>query len=317
MTVQFNPRTLSRGIEWCDRTENPIGGCFHGCAWDMPDGQRAECYAGDVATGVAQSAYPEGFEHHYWRPHLLRSLANGRKPELIFANSMSDWMGHWVPEEQIREMLDVMRTTPHHTYILLTKAAPRLLKFKDAIPPNTWVMVSSPPDHMMGKPLSRNAQINMLKKTLDVLAEVGQGVPVVGMSIEPLSWDVAEYLPADHPLKWGIIGAASNGKKYYQPEPGCVQRLLDIFDATQTPVFFKGNLEWRPRREDFPYVEGSAAAVVRRQAMAKLHGWPINTYLPGSMPTTDEAGLANENSKIAAAMTPTAQRPLFSLEYVA
>lgn len=315
MTVQFNARTRSRGIEWCDRTENPIGGCFHRCVWNMPDGEEAHCYAGDVAVGVAQSAYPEGFEHHYWRPQLLRALTSGRVPELIFANSMSDWMGHWVPEEQILQMLDVMRTTPHHTYILLTKASPRLLKFKDKIPPNVWVLVSSPPDHMMGKALSRQAQIRMLQKSLDVLAEVGQNVPVVGMSIEPLSWDVAEYIPVDHPLKWVIIGAASRGKKYFQPEPGCVQRLLDIFDATQTPVFFKGNLQWFPRREDFPLVPEYDGAVRRRQAMARLHGWTLNSYLPDG-PTVSPMGLAQEQSKIAVA-TLGVQKPLFSLEGVA
>ena len=30
---------IKRGIEWTDYTWNPIGGCQHGCRWEMPDGR--------------------------------------------------------------------------------------------------------------------------------------------------------------------------------------------------------------------------------------------------------------------------------------
>ena len=32
-----------RGIEWTDYTWNPVGGCRHGCRWEMPDGAIALC----------------------------------------------------------------------------------------------------------------------------------------------------------------------------------------------------------------------------------------------------------------------------------
>lgn len=41
MTVQFKLRNGGRGIEWCDETRNVIGGCPHGCRWQMPDGTLA------------------------------------------------------------------------------------------------------------------------------------------------------------------------------------------------------------------------------------------------------------------------------------
>ncbi len=52
MTVQFNPRTGGRGIEWCIETRNAIGGCMHECRWQMPDGSVAICYAEQFAERV-------------------------------------------------------------------------------------------------------------------------------------------------------------------------------------------------------------------------------------------------------------------------
>ena len=34
MTVQFNPKTGGRGIEWTDETRNAVGGCLHLAARD-------------------------------------------------------------------------------------------------------------------------------------------------------------------------------------------------------------------------------------------------------------------------------------------
>jgi len=79
---------------------------------------------------------------------------------------------------------------------------------------------------------------------------------VRGMSFEPLSWDVSEIVADNEPLSWAIIGAASNGRKLYQPAPDHVYQLLDVLDDQNVPVFFKGNL-WNnpaahPWREWFP-----------------------------------------------------------------
>jgi hypothetical protein len=123
------------------------------------------------------------------------------------------------------------------------------------------------------------------------------------MSAEPVSWDLTSQIGADHPLDWIVIGAASSGKKYFQPHHDHVRNLLDVLDATATPVFYKGNIGplfsgkgWehsmtmighgtnanikRERlsrwREDFPqtYRDGAPIpAVVRRQQMCEAHGW--------------------------------------------
>jgi len=236
-----------RGIEWTDYTWNPVRGCQHGCRWTMPDGTIAECYAETVAERVAQRAYPEGFEHHYWNPQLLDGPLKINKPSRIFLDSMSDLMGYWVPKEQVEQVFETCRAAPWHTFQMLTKNAPRLKQFD--IPPNVWVGVSAPPSIMFGKPLSPAQQGRMLETMLRVLQDID--VPVRWMSIEPLSFNIAPFLVGSN-LQWAVIGAATNGPKAYQPKREWVENVLDVLDVQGTAVFFKGNLEWEPWREEFP-----------------------------------------------------------------
>ena len=243
-------KLVGRGVQWCTHTWNYVGGCYHACRWQMPDGEIAECYAKDVAEGIAQAFYPNGFEHHYFHPERLDEPLKLKEHARIFLDSMADLMGHWVPDDQILAVLDVCRRAHWHDFQLLTKNAPRLLKFREAFPLNLWVGASTPPDFMFGKRLERHQQIRMLDRTLAILAQID--VPVRWMSVEPLSWDVAPIFAANKPLQWAVIGAASNGPVKYQPDPRHVQNLLDVFAAQRVPVFFKGNLEWTPWLEYFP-----------------------------------------------------------------
>lgn len=290
---QWAKNKAGRGIEWCDETDNPVGGCFHRCRWHMPNGVVAICYAENLAlNGVAKAVYQNGFEHHYWRPEAMKSW--GQKiPKFIFPDSMSDLMGHWVPAEQRAEVFENMRRNPQHTFQLLTKAAPQYLKVLDILPPNVWAGASMPPDHMMGNPVRQHAQVSMFKKTLDVLAEVkAKTGNVTWISFEPLSWDVSEVL-AQHPhsLDWAVIGAATDGVKKFQPVKEYVTNLLRVCDEKKTAVFFKGNLDWEPRREDFPVPPSPYDAAVRqRQKNAMLYGWPLNTFLPVESEPEQPAG---------------------------
>ena len=215
----------------------------------MPDGTIAECYADTVAEGIARSAYPFGFEHHYWRPDILNEPLLLTEPSRIFLDSMSDLMGHWVPDEQIARVLDVCRQAHWHSFQLLTKNAPRLEQFD--FPSNVWVGVSAPPSYMFGKKLSETHQARMVTRMFETLKRIH--ALVKWMSIEPLSFDIAPLLEGSN-LQWAVIGAATNGKKAYQPEPAWVENVLNVLDAQETRVFFKGNLIWDPWREEFPIV---------------------------------------------------------------
>lgn len=244
------------GIEWLNTkradgttrygyTWNVIGGCKHKCRWTMPDGTTAICYAELVANRVAQAHYLHGFAHHYWHPERLGEPLKVKEPAHIFPDSMADLFGAWVEDEQIRKVLGACEAAYWHTFIGLTKNAPRLLKFAEYMPGNFWAGVSSPPDQMFGRALKRTQQEKMLHRLLEVLSELQaiSRVCIPWVSFEPLSWDVSEIV-ARYPnaLRWAVIGAASNGPRTYQPEAEHVWRLLDVLDSQGVPVFFKGNL---------------------------------------------------------------------------
>lgn len=247
--------TVRRGYTW-----NVVQGCLHDCHWVI-DGKKVECYAKTVAEKFKSAKFfMDGFEHHYFHPERLDAPLNLKEPAGIFLDSMADLMGHWVPEEQIDQVLSVCAKADWHIFQLLTKNAPRLLKF--ALPPNLWAGVSAPPTFMHGKELTPEQQRAMVWMQLDVLAKLkALGHPVCWMSIEPLSFDIAavfeDWSDAEEdfralPLDWAVIGAASNGPRYFQPNPEHVAGLHSVLRFHGCRVFHKGNLKWEPHLEEFP-----------------------------------------------------------------
>lgn len=239
-----------RGIEWTDYTWNPVAGCKHACRWRMPDGTVARCYAEAVAEGVAAHAYQDGFAAHYYYPQRLSEPAKVSAPSRIFLDSMSDLMGAWVPDEQRRAVFDVVRECHWHQFQLLTKAPGRVAAMaNEDLPPNLWVGVSSPPTFMMGRELTDEQRARYVSKTMKAFEQL-RGV-IRWLSLEPLAFDVAPMLDAEC-VDWIVVGAASDGRRKFQPEPEHVQNVIDWADRGGVPVFFKGNLDWAPHREEFP-----------------------------------------------------------------
>ncbi len=245
---------VSRGIEWTDATWNPIAGCQHSCRWEMPDGSIAICYAEHIADGLAQASYKQGFSHHYWKPQHLKTPTKVEQPLKIFAGSMSDIFGSWVPDDQVCDVLDIARECPQHQFQLLTKNPVRTKQFD--MPTNVWVGSSSPPDFMWSKRLSSDQKEKMLHRMLQSLDYANSKIK--WMSFEPLSWDVSTIVEQyPNVLDWAVIGAASNGRKLYPPHEEHFTSLLEILDKQNVSVFFKGNMKALPLaksqwREEFP-----------------------------------------------------------------
>ncbi len=240
------------GVELPGYTWNPTGGCFHGCTWKMPDGSITECYAKTIAERFT-SGYPHGFEHHYWRPHSLDAPRKLKTPAGIFVGSMADLFGHWVPEEQIVQVLNAMEDAHWHTFQTLSKFPIRLPEF--TFPENVWVGVSLPAGHLMSETGGARALGAYLKHMQKIEASVRF------MSIEPLWFDVTPVFKAwleteeKLPFEWTIIGAASNGSRVFQPETKWTGGLIALLDERDVPIFFKGNLDrdyWKRWREAFP-----------------------------------------------------------------
>lgn len=260
MTMNEQKAESKSSIEWTrvwgrkGFTWNPIAGCPHQCRWTMPGGDVAICYAENIAHNMAQKAYAQGFDHHYWKPQHLNSpkkLATGAG---IFVGSMSDVFAHSVPSEHIQTVLDVIADTPQHIYFMLTKNPVRSKQFE--IPANVWLGASMPPDFMWGNPLTIKQKEAMMRRTLEVLADAKALVKWI--SFEPLSWHVAP-LVAEYPnaLQWAVVGAASHGRTYFPPDTTDFLMLKWELESQGVPTFYKGNMkcleqaqaEWH---EEFP-----------------------------------------------------------------
>jgi protein gp37 len=136
-------------IEWTEATWNPTTGCNRtspGCdnCYALTLSRRLKAMGnpkyqndGDSRTsgpGFGLTLHPEQLD----LPHRWAA------PRVIFVNSMSDLFHPSVPLTFIREVFEVMRDTPRHTYQVLTKRSARLEKVGTELswPSNIWMGVS-------------------------------------------------------------------------------------------------------------------------------------------------------------------------------
>lgn len=137
------------GIEWTEVTWNPTTGCDRvspGCdnCYALAMAKRLKAMGseryqtdGDPRTsgpGFGVAIHPEALEQPFrWR---------GRKT--VFVNSMSDLFHAKVPVSFVRDVFDVIRDTPQHTYQVLTKRSRRMARMADKLdwPDNLWIGVS-------------------------------------------------------------------------------------------------------------------------------------------------------------------------------
>jgi protein gp37 len=136
-------------IEWTEATWNPVTGCDRvaaGCdnCYALTLAKRlkamgAEKYQNDGDPRTSGPGF--GVTIH---PASLDQPRRWRNPRVIFVNSMSDLFHAKVPMSFVRDVFDVMRETPQHTYQVLTKRATRLAKVADQLewPDNVWMGVS-------------------------------------------------------------------------------------------------------------------------------------------------------------------------------
>jgi protein gp37 len=136
-------------IEWTEATWNPTTGC------DKTSPGCDNCYALTLAKrlkSMGQPKYQRDGDPHTSGPGFALTLhpetldipLAWSAPRVIFVNSMSDLFHPDVPESFIRDVFDVIATTPQHTYQVLTKRSKRLAAIEDRLhwPQNLWMGVS-------------------------------------------------------------------------------------------------------------------------------------------------------------------------------
>lgn len=136
-------------IEWTEATWNPVtgcdrvaAGCEHCYALTLAKRLKAMGSAKYQNDGDPRTSGP-GFDVTI-HPQALDEPYRWRNPRTVFVNSMSDLFHARVPLDFIRDVFDVCRDTPHHTYQVLTKRSLRLRRVADKLdwPQNLWMGVS-------------------------------------------------------------------------------------------------------------------------------------------------------------------------------
>jgi protein gp37 len=208
------------GIEWCDRTWNPVTGCNKvspGCT---------HCYA-EALTKRFHANFPNGFDVtlHYDR---ITQPYKWKKPSRIFVNSMSDLFHEDVSLEFLKQVFDVMRETPHHIYQILTKRDKRLVELASQLEwsDNIWMGVSVENQNYVHR-VDHLRQVNAKVRFLSC-------EPLLG----PLQLDLTRYSLGN---SWGRVGAKTPsdagrmGTKYSGSVSGCWSRVfLQAMGRTNT-----------------------------------------------------------------------------------
>jgi protein gp37 len=126
------------GIEWTDRTWNPVTGCTKvspGCAHCYAEGVADRFWATQYVNPwpMAASSRPRQFTDVYCHEDRLLEPLSWRKPARVFVNSMSDLFHEDVPDAFIDKVFAVMALAPRHTFQILTKRPERMLRYCTSI----------------------------------------------------------------------------------------------------------------------------------------------------------------------------------------
>ena len=227
------------GIEWTDRTWNPVTGCIKvspGCK---------HCYAERMAERLRKmggAGYAQGFAPKL-QHHRLGEPLRWKKPQRIFVCSMSDLFQADVPDAYIAAVLRTIKACPQHDFQILTKRPERLPQLGIHWPANVWLGTSVENEaHAY-----RAEYLHMTKARIR------------WVSAEPLIGPIGPALRI-HKLDWIVVGGES-GPGARPMETRWAADLRDRALAAGVPFFFKqsggrsgkgSKLLHRKRYEQFP-----------------------------------------------------------------
>lgn len=263
-------------IEWCDSTWNPVTGCKHDCGYcyartiaerfrgrgDLREAGTGFWLDKDIfevsrGSGVYETRYalttgekpepfkpyngkitpyPFGFSPTFHRYRLEEyEKKTGRT---IFACSMADLFGSWVPDSWIEEIFSACEKAPQHNYLFLTKNPQRYadLDCADKLPirDNMWYGTSITNAEQMKQAADTFGQLPTRAKTF--------------FSIEPILEDIAAtsgwtFADNGNYANWIIVGAETGRRKEkVVPERSWIEKITTDCDDGGIPLFMKDSL---------------------------------------------------------------------------
>lgn len=224
-------------IDWCDSTWNPVTGCLHGCEY---------CYARNIAhrfSGGGENwtddktivlnekmygeeeekamPYPYGFIPTFHR-YKLDEPQKWKKDRNIFACSMADLFGEWVPDEWIEEVFKACEKAPQHNYLFLTKNPAR---YNELI--NNSILGKTGNNMWFGYSYTENNSPKWWNPDYNIFA-----------SVEP----ILEPIEVPH-CKWLIVGAETGRRKNkIIPKRKWIEDIVNECQKENIPIFMKSSL---------------------------------------------------------------------------
>jgi protein gp37 len=256
-------------IEWTDITWNPTTGCekvSRGCK---------HCYAETMTKRLAamgQEKYqgiltPTGRFNGKVRTHeseLGKPFTWGKKPKMVFVNSMSDLFHEDVPFAFIDKVFAVMEATPQHTYQILTKRPDRMAEYfnsgrlqvkimadyhRGGCLPNVWLGTSvenqSAADERIPHLLKCPAAVRFLSCEPLVGAVNFRWAKWVDWDVERAAKGSIFHMDGLNNIHWVIAGGES-GHHATPMHPDWLRQLRDQCEAAGVAFFFKQWGEWSP-----------------------------------------------------------------------
>lgn len=205
-------------IEWTEATWNP----WHGCEKVSPGCAHCYMFRDKKRYGQDPTKVMRG-------KTTFRLPLNWKEPKLIFTCSWSDFFIEEADSWR-QEAWDIIRSTPHHTYQILTKRPERITNHlpKDWPLPNVWLGVSVENPRFYWR--------------IALLREIPAFVRF--LSLEPLLTGMPD-LPLDG-ISWVIVGGES-GPHSRPMKNQWVCEIRDHCRIAKVPFFFK---QWGGPRKD-------------------------------------------------------------------
>ena len=203
-------------IEWTEKTWNPVTGCTkisEGCQ---------NCYA-EKMTKRLQAMGQEKYQHGFDKIQIYTAAFEdnfGKKPKMIFVNSMSDTFTEKLKDYYISTILDHCSHFPQHKFQVLTKRSERLKDFNTFYSKNIWLGVT--------------VELEKYKNRIDDLRQTRAKVKF--LSCEPLLGDLGELDLSG--INWVIVGGES-GHNARPVHPDWIRNIQKQCQEQNVPFFFK------------------------------------------------------------------------------
>lgn len=213
-------------IGWADATKNFWIGCkkvSEGCKF---------CYM-DRDLERFNQFDPKGY--HRVSDKTFNEPLKWKKPKRIFTCSWSDFFLEAADSDRA-DAWEMIKKTPHHTWMILTKRPERILECL----PNDWG--NGYPNVWLG--VTGENQFRLIER-FSILAEIPCAVRFV--SAEPLLGEINLYdevlAPIIDKLNWVIAGGESGNKtgkhRYRKSELNWYKSIVAQAQSFNIPVFFK------------------------------------------------------------------------------